>query len=343
MQFIWPTALWALLIVPLLAALYVLAQRRRRRYALRYASLTLVRDALGKGPGLRRHIPAALFLLALTAMLIGLARPQSVVTLPSEEGTVILAIDVSGSMQADDVKPNRMEAAKSAAITFVEKQSAKARIGVVSFTDNAAIVQAPTADKEAVKAAISRLRPQRGTAIGRGILTALEAIFENSDLDVPAAPAQPASGQRVSPAPATPRATPVPAGYFAPATIILLTDGENNVFPPPLSVVQEAIDRGIRVYTIGLGSPEGTILRIQGRQIRTRLDEATLKQVAELTRAEYYLASDEAELQKVYENLTTTLVLRSEKTEVTFALTALAALLSLLAGALSLAWFQRLP
>lgn len=343
MQFIWPTALWALLVVPVLVGLYILVQRRRRRYALRYASLTLVRDALGKGPGLRRHIPAALFLLALTAMLIGLARPQSVVTLPSEEGTVILAIDVSGSMQAEDVKPNRMEAAKAAAITFVDKQSAAARIGVVSFSDNAAIVQAPTDDKEAVKAAISRLRPQRGTAIGRGILTSLEAIFENSDLDFPAAPVQPAPGQRVTPAPATPRATRVPEGYFAPATIVLLTDGENNVFPPPLSVVQEAIDRGIRIYTIGLGSPEGTILRIQGRQIRTRLDEATLKQIAELTKAEYYLASNEAELQKVYENLTTTLVLRTEKTEVTFAFTALAALLSVIAGALSLLWFQRLP
>lgn len=343
MQFIWPTALWALLLVPLLLVLYVLVQRRRRRYALRYASLTLVRDALGRGPGLRRHIPPALFLLALAAMLVGLARPQSVVTLPSEEGTVILAIDVSGSMQAEDVRPNRMEAAKSAATAFVEKQSAKARIGVVSFTDNAAIVQAPTDDKEAVKAAISRLRPQRGTAIGRGILTSLEAIFENSDLDFPVQPTQPVTGQRATPVPAKPRATPVPEGYFAPATIVLLTDGENNVFPPPLSVVQEAIDRGIRVYTIGLGSPEGTILRIQGRQIRTRLDEATLKQVAELTKAEYYLASDEAELQKVYENLTTTLVLRTEKTEITFAFTALAALFSVLAGALSLAWFQRLP
>lgn len=343
MQFIWPTALWALFVVPLLVGLYVLAQRRRRRYALRYASLTLVRDAVGTGPGLRRHIPAALFLLALAAMLIGLARPQSVVTLPSDEGTVILAIDVSGSMQAEDVRPNRMEAAKSAANAFVEKQSAKARIGVVSFSDNASIVQAPTDDKEAVRAAISRLRPQRATAIGRGILTSLEAIFENSDLDLPVAPLQPAPGQRATPAPPTPRATPVPEGYFAPATIVLLTDGENNVFPPPLAVVQEAIDRGIRVYTIGLGSPEGTILRIQGRQIRTRLDEATLKQVAELTKGEYYLASDEVQLQKVYESLTTTLVLRSEKTEITFAFTALAALLSVIAGALSLAWFQRLP
>ena len=343
MQFIWPGALWALILVPVLVALYVLVQRRRRKYALRYASLTLVRDALDKGPGIKRHIPPALFILAVAAMLVALARPQSVVTLPSEEGTVILAIDVSGSMQAEDVRPNRMEAAKSAAMTFVDKQSASARIGVVSFSDNAAIVQAPTDDKEAVKAAISRLRPQRGTAIGRGILTSLEAIFENSDLDFPAQPVQPAPGARPTAAPATPKATPVPEGYFAPATVVLLTDGENNVFPPPLAVVQEAIDRGIRVYTIGLGSPEGTILRIQGRQIRTRLDEATLRQVAELTKAEYYLASNEAELEKVYSNLSTTLVLRTEKTEVTFAFTALAAALSVLAAAFSLLWFQRLP
>jgi len=343
MQFIWPGALWALVLVPVLVGLYVLSQRRRRKYALRYASLTLVRDALGKGPGIKRHIPPALFILAVAAMLIAVARPQSVVTLPSEEGTVVLAVDVSGSMQAEDVRPNRMEAAKAAAITFVDKQSASARIGVVSFSDNASIVQAPTDDKEAVKAAIARLRPQRGTAIGRGILTSLEAIFENSDLDFPVQPVQPAPGQRVTPAPAEPKATPVPEGYFAPATIVLLTDGENNVFPPPLAVVQEAIDRGVRVYTIGLGSPEGTILRIQGRQIRTRLDEATLKQVAELTKGEYYLASNEAELEKVYSNLTTTLVLRTEKTEVTFAFTALAAALSVLAAAFSLLWFQRLP
>src|SRR5688500_16664466 len=346
MQFMWPGALWALILVPILVGLYVLSQRRRRKYALRYASLTLVRDAMDKGPGFKRHIPPALLILAVAAMLLALARPQSVVTLPSEEGTVILAIDVSGSMQAEDVRPNRMEAAKSAAITFVDKQSASARIGVVSFSDNAAIVQAPTDDKEAVKAAISRLRPQRGTAIGRGILTSLEAIFENSDLDFPVQPVQPvqpAPGQRATPAPATPKATPVPEGYFAPATVVLLTDGENNVFPPPLAVVQEAIDRGIRVYTIGLGSAEGTILRIQGRQIRTRLDEATAKQVAELTHAEHYLASNEAELEKVYSNLTTTLVLRTEKTEITCAFTALAAALSVLAAAFSLLWFHRLP
>ena len=340
MQFQWPAALWLLLLVPALAALYVLAQRRRRRYALRYASLTLVREAVGRGPGIRRHIPPALFLIALAAMLLGIARPTAVATLPNDEGTVILAIDVSGSMLAEDLRPNRMDAAKAAAKKFVEKQSPHARVGVVSFSDNAAIVQAPTDDKDAVLAAIERLKPQRGTAIGRGILTSLEAIFENSDLDLPP-PAQ--QGPAPTQAPATARPSPVPEGKFAPATIVLLTDGENNVFPPPLTIVNEAIDRGIRVYTIGVGSPEGTVLRIQGRSIRTRLDEATLRKVAELTHAEYYLASSEAELEKVYQNLTTQVVLRTEKTEITFAFAALAALLSVLAGALSLMWFQKLP
>ena len=340
MQFQWPTALWLLLLVPVLVALYALAQRRRRRYALRYASLTLVRDAVGRGPGIRRHIPPALFLLAVAAMLLGVARPTAVATLPNDEGTVILAIDVSGSMQAEDLRPNRMEAAKAAAKKFVDRQSASARIGVVSFSDNAAIVQAPTDDKVAVTAAIDRLKPQRGTAIGRGILTSLEAIFENSDLDLPP-PAQ--QGGAATPPPTTAKPSPLPEGKFAPATIVLLTDGENNVFPPPLAIINEAIDRGIRVYTIGVGSPEGTILRIQGRSIRTRLDEPTLRSVAELTQAEYYLASSEAELEKVYQNLTTQVVLRTEKTEITFAFAALAALLSVLAGALSLLWFQRLP
>ncbi|HET8569136.1 MAG TPA: VWA domain-containing protein [Candidatus Limnocylindria bacterium] len=333
MELSWPGALVTLLLVPALAALYVVAQRRRRRYALRYASVALVREAVGPGPGVRRHIPAAIFLVALASMLFALSRPQAVTILPSEEGTVILALDTSGSMQAEDLRPSRMEAAKSAAMGFVDKQSKAVRIGVVSFSDNAFLVQAPTDDKEAVKAAIARLRPQRGTAIGRGILASLDAIFESSEGDAGA----PAGAQP------TPTPRPLAPGQFAPASIVLLTDGENNVFPPPLSIVNEAVDRGIRVYTIGVGSPEGTILRIQGRQIRTRLDEATLKRVAEVTKADYYLASDEAQLKRVYEQLTTTVVLRPEKTELTFAFTGLAAVLATIAGMLSLAWSSKLP
>lgn len=340
MQFLWPQNLWLLWVVPALVALYVYAQRRRRKYALRYASLSLVREALGRGPGIRRHVPPALYLVALTAMLVAFARPVSVVSLPSQEGVVILAMDVSGSMQADDIKPNRLEAAKAAAKTFVERQHPNVRIGIVSFSTDASIVQAPTIDRDAVIAAIDRLRPQRATAIGRAILTSLDAIFEGSDEELPSAILR---ATEASPSPSPKPKPPRLKGQYAPASIILLTDGQNNQFPLPLAIVDEATNRGVRVYTVGLGTIEGTILRIQGRAIRTRLDEATLKKIAELTEAQYFNAANETELQKVYENLTTELVIRTEKTEITALFTALAALLSLLGGALSLVWFSRLP
>ncbi len=342
MQFIWPTNLWLIALVPALAALYVWQQRRRRKYALRYASLSLVREALGRGPGRRRHVPPVLYLLGLGTMLFAFARPQAVVSLPSQEGIVILAIDVSGSMQAEDMKPNRLEAAKSAAKTFVEKQNPNVRIGVVSFSTDAAIVQAPTSDKDAAIAAISRLRPQRATAIGRAILTSLDAIFEGSDEELPSAILRAADPALATPAP---KKTPPPKlkGQYYAASIILLTDGQNNQFPPPLAVVDEAVNRGVRVYTVGIGSVEGTLLRIQGRVIRTRLDEGTLKQIAELTNAQYFNASNESDLRQIYENLTTQLVIRTEKTEITALFTGIAALLVLLGGALSLLWFNRLP
>src|SRR5712692_4000952 len=208
--FLWPDMFWWLLLIPLLILAYLWTQRRRHQYAVRYASLSLVKEALGKDPGIRRHIPPALFLLALAVMVVGLARPQAVITVPKTEGTVILSIDVSGSMLADDLKPTRMEAAKDAARTFVQKQPQGVRLGVVSFTDNAFIVQAPTTDRDTVIAAINRLQPQRGTAIGRGLSSALDAIFETNLSSVIDAP----PNARVTPAP-TP--TPLPRGEYAPA------------------------------------------------------------------------------------------------------------------------------
>ncbi len=342
MTFLWQFFLWTLLIVPILLLLYILAQRRRKKYALRYASLVMVKEALGRGPGWKRHVPPLLFIASIGVMLFALARPIAIVTLPSNEGTVILTIDVSGSMAADDVKPNRMEAAKAAARTFVDKQPQGVKIGIVSFSDNAFIVQAPTSDRDAVIAAINRLSPQRGTAIGRGILTSLDAIFENPNADFFAQPDTRFAPLGPTPTP-TPTPPPLPKGKYAPALVILLTDGENNRDPDPLQIVEQASNRGVRVYTVGLGTPEGTILRIQGRAIRTRVDERVLKKIAEDTDGLYFNAADEKELQAVYEKLGTQLVMITQKTEITAGFTGLAVALSLLAGILSLVWFNRLP
>lgn len=338
MSFLWIEMLWLLALVPGLIIGYIFMQRRRQKYALRYSSLSLVKDALGRGPGLRRHIPPILFLIALAIMIAALARPVATVTLPSQQGTVVLTLDVSGSMRADDLKPSRMEAAKSAARMFVEKQPKNVRIAVVSFTDYATIVQSPTADRETVLEAINRLTPQRGTAIGRGILTSLDAIFQE-----PVAKPTPFSRQApLTPEP-TPTPTPVPRGTYAPAVIVLLSDGQSNVGPRPLEVVEQASNRGVRVYTVGVGSPEGTILRTEGRAIRVRLDEETLKRIAEKTDATYFKADSETDLVKIYEDLSMRLVLKPEQTELTAGFTGLAVVFLLVAGILSLLWFSRLP
>jgi Ca-activated chloride channel homolog len=341
MEFFWPTALAGLVLVPLFVAAYLWLLSRRRRYAVRYASLSLVREALGKTPSWRRHVPPALLLFALGLMIVGFARPYTTVTVPSQEGTVILAMDVSGSMLADDIKPSRIEVSKSAAKAFVAKQGEHVKIGVVAFAADASIVQSPTLDKDLVIQAIDRLRTQRATAIGRGILISLDAIFENSEDELPSVKwLRPDLARQFEPAQtAAPR---IPGSIpKAAATIVLLTDGQNNQYPPPLTIIDEAIDRGVRVYTIGFGTAAGTVLRLGGRGVRVGLDEDVLKQVAKLTDAEYFNATNEQELRSVYENLSTELVFRKEKTEVTALFTGAAALVTVLAAALSLAWFGR--
>ena len=339
MTFLWPGNLFLILVVPVLIAAYIWAQRRRQKYALRYASLSLVREALGSGPGRKRHVPPALFLAALFFMTAATARPETTVVVPVQEGTVILALDVSGSMLAEDLKPNRMEAAKDAAKAFVARQGADVKLGVVAFSGDAQIVQTPTKDKDLVVAAINRLRPQRATAIGRGMLASLDAIFEDSEEVAPSVIAlKRLSGEATGPTP-----PPVPMGADRTATIVLLSDGQNNQFPAPQQVIEDAANRGIRVYTVGVGSADGTVVRIQGRSVRTRLDEATLKQIAEQTGGQYYNASNEHDLRAVYENLSTQLVFREQKTEITAILTAIAAVLSMVAAGLSLFWFNRIP
>jgi Ca-activated chloride channel homolog len=337
MSFLWPNMLWLLLLVPVLILVYILIQRRKKKYALRYSSLSLIREALGRGPGFRRHIPQLLFIIALAIMMIALARPAATITLPSQEGTVILTFDTSGSMRAEDIKPSRIEAAKVAAKKFVEKQPSNVHIGVLSFSESATIVQAPTKDREAVLAAINRLTPQRRTAIGSGILTSLNAIFE--EISPIPTPTQNDSIGNYQPIPTLSAVEP---GSYTSAVIVLLSDGQSNTGPPPLDIIQQASDRGVRVYTVGLGSPEGTVLRTGGFSIRVRLDEDTLKQIAQRTNGQYLKAESETDLSNIYENLSKKLVFKAEQTEITAWFTGFAAILIVFAGILSMLWFQRL-
>ena len=331
MSFEWPMALWLLLVLPAIVGLYVWMQTRRRRYALRYASVSLVQQAVGKGPGFRRHIPAALYVLAMAALIIALARPQATIPVPSNSGTIILSIDVSGSMFAEDVEPNRMEATKDAAREFVEKQPEGVKIGVVSFSDFGALVAPPDEDRKQALEAIRRLRPQRGTNIGAGLSVALDAIYEDqAAADVPVTN---------NPAP-----TPTPvAGDAPPASIVLVSDGQSNTGPDPLDIANEAAKAGIKVYTVGIGTEEGTVLQIQGRNVFTRLDETTLRAMAEATGGRYFNAQNEGDLRQIYDDLSRERVLEDKETEVTFAFAAAALVFSMLAGGLGLAWFNRLP
>src|SRR5208337_71425 len=268
----WPSLLWLSFLVPVLALLYVWALRRRKRYAARYASLLVVKDARGKGPGVRRHIPAILFLAGLTIGIFALSRPSATVMLPSNRGTVILALDISGSMRARDIKPSRIEAAKAAARTFIEKQPRNVRVGIVAFSATAALVQAPTTVRDDLYAAIDRLRPQRGTAVGSGIIVSLDAIFEDArkaaagtadqppGADPQAAPdSQPPVDQPLASGTDTQAPAPVAPGSYTSAAIILMTDGQTNTGPDPLDAAEQAANRGVRVFTVGVGTTRGDI------------------------------------------------------------------------------------
>jgi len=355
MIFLWPWMLPVLITIPLLIAYYVWLQRRRAKYAIRYSSLSLVKEAMEKQSKWRRHIPPMLFLLGLSAMLFALARPFSVVTLPKQEATVILALDVSGSMRAEDLKPSRIEAAKAAARAFVAKQDDATRIGIVAFSGTAMLVQAPTVDHDLALAAIDRLYLQRATAIGYGILTSIDAIFEIPD--APTTLSQAIVTPAAVPTPMVPlrTPTPVPAGYHVPSIVVLLTDGQNTTGILPILAAEKAVQRGVRVYTIGVGTTQGATIQPPGGfgggpggfggggGFRATLDEKTLRTVAEMTDGEYFHASDENALLEIYQNLDTQTILRTERTEITSLFTAGAIGLLLLGGMLSLFWFNRLP
>jgi Ca-activated chloride channel family protein len=347
MDWLWPGSLLLLGLIPLIVAAYVWMLRRRRRFAVRYSSLALVREALPHQSRLRRHLPFALFLLALAGLVIALGRPVATVSVPAGQTIIILAIDVSRSMCATDIQPNRLEAAKAAALSFIQRQDASMQIGIVAFAGFAELIQPPTSDQELLQDAVESLTTARRTAIGSGILESLDAIAE---IDPNVAPS--VSGA----SPAAPPA-PVPRGAYAPDIIVLLTDGVSNAGPLPLDAAQQAVDRGVRVYTIGFGTANenqslpycgqpggdpfgggGLFGGGGGGRFRRGIDEETLKQVAAMTGGSYYSATSAGELQSVFQNLPTHLITRLETIEISVAFTAIGALLAAIAIGLSLIW-----
>lgn len=329
MDFLWGGTLLSLGLIPLLVALYVWVLRRRRRFAVRYSSLSLVREALPRSSPLRRHLPFALFLIAMASGLVAFARPVATVLVPTGRAIVVLAMDVSGSMRETDIPPNRLAAAKSAAQSFVQRQPPNTHIGIVAFGGFAEMILAPTANQEELQAAVASLRYSRGTAIGSAILKSLEVIA-----DPDAAEARTARDPS--------QAAPLLSGESVPAIIVLLTDGVNTTGPLPLDAAQQAVDRGVRIYTVGFGSEDGSgpfgPSRQGGNWGRRELDEETLRQVAEMTGGEYYRAESAGELVVVFERLPTTFTRIEKTTELSVVFAALGALFTAIAVALSLIW-----
>lgn len=347
----WPALLGLLGVIPVLIALYVWAQRRRR-VALRYSSLTLVRVALPPHARWRRHLPFALFVVALASLLVAFARPLAILDVPTNQTTIVLAIDVSRSMCSTDIAPSRLEAAQAAALAFIESQPPGTRIGVVAFAGYAEVIQSPTDDEELLQVAIESLLTGRRTGIGAGLLKGLDAIAE---IDPSVAPS-------TDSADAEP--TPVPRGAYAPAIIVLLTDGVSNFGPLPVEAAQQAVARGVRVYTIGFGTANGSANPRCGQQFlgnepssgggsffggggafggggggfRRGIDEATLQQVADMTGGQYYSAESTSELQSAFQDLPTHLIIKHETMEISVIFTAVGALLAALAIGLGLVW-----
>ncbi len=342
MTFVWPTGLWLLLLLPLLVLLYWWVLRRKRQSTVRLASIAVAKVALGKGPGWRRHVPPLLMLLALTALLLAVSRPTAIITLPMAERTIMLAMDVSGSMRAEDVKPNRLVASQEAAKAFVNKLPREVRVGVVAFAGTAAVVQAPTASRDDVIKAIERFQLQRGTATGSGIILSLATLFPDDGIEI-----QHVTGQKNFPGgdiakkKDNKQKAKVEPGSYNSAAIIMLTDGQRTTGPDPIDAAKMAADHGIRVYTVGVGTTTGETIGFEGWSMRVRLDEETLKNISLLTHGEYFYAGTADDLKKVYESLSSRMVVERKETEITALFAGLGALFAVLAAGLSLWWFGR--
>jgi Ca-activated chloride channel family protein len=308
-------------------------QKRRREAAARFGGFGV---PTGNTLFPRKNLPAYLFLVGIVILLVSLARPVAVISLPKVEGTVILTFDVSGSMSADDLKPTRMEAAKTAARGFIENQPDSVLIGIVAFSDGGISVLSPTNDRAEAFDAIERLVPRRGTAMANGIFVSLNTIAVNAG--------DPPFLTTIAADPSGPEIDSAPEGWYPSSAIVLLTDGENTQTPPdPVAAADLAADLGVRIYTVGVGSPEGAVITVEGFTVHSRLDEELLRYISETTGGEYYNAGNEDQLRQIYNDLEPKLSIRTEGMEVTSLFGALGSLLFLIGGILSLLWFGRVP
>jgi Ca-activated chloride channel family protein len=373
MSFAAPAFLWGLLLVPAAVAAYALAQRRRARYAVRFTNLDLLANLVPKTPGWRRHAPAALYLLSLAALLMALARPRAIVPVPRDTATVVMVMDVSGSMMASDVQPTRLGAARAAAQSFLDRLPARFRVALVSFASNTRLVVPPTTDRGAVGRALDGLRAEGGTAMGDGIERALDVVqtaqtpgLGDAPAGRPSAPgtlpgsvplrpgglATPGAAPAPTPAAGAGRATPgapgAPGADRIPAAVLLLSDGANSAgWTQPLEAAARAEQLGIPVYTIALGTPGG-VLETQdrfGRRQRTAVppDDATLQRIAETTGGQFFTAPTAEDLRSVYQQIGSRIGFDQVEQEITFAFAAAGAAFLVAGGALGLAWFNRFP
>ena len=313
MSFQSPLLLLGLLAVPLLAGFYWSQQQRRRAYAVRFTNLALLGQVMGKGPGLRRHIPAALFLLGVAGLLLSMARPQATLRVPKDQTSVILVVDVSGSMAAADVQPTRMEAAVKAGQTLIDQLPGSAQVGLVIFNSSVQVISPLTQDHGSVKDALGSLTPGGGTAIGDAIQVSVAQLASVLD----------------------------PTGKQSHAVIVLLTDGTSNTGMDPLTAAGQAKQANVPVDTVGIGQRNQTTLL--GGRLVDGVDEQTLQGIASATGGHYFFAADETQLRQIYSDLGSRIGFTTTKVDLPIPLLALGTIILVVGGLFSLRWFRLLP
>jgi len=358
MRFLWPEMLWSLLLVPILLAGYLWLLRRRMRVAVIAPDLSAIRLALAGRRPFRRHIPPALCLAAITCGLIGSAGPSARVVLPADYMTLILAMDVSRSMLAEDVPPNRIKASQEAVKAFVEGLPQNVRIGLVTFAGTAQRAHGITDNRQDIYEAIDRFQLQRGTATGSGLLMALDMLLPDAGIKLESTvygwetgghPVQPdtqrdrASIAGAGGGPSRADQASGPPGSYRSGAVLLLSDGRRTTGSDPVEAARLAARLGVRVHTVAFGTPEGFIPGFEGLSFYARVDEETLRQMAQVTQGEFFRASNAADLQGIYEHLATRIRLERQDTQIGALFAAAAMALTLLAIGLSLAWFRSVP